>query len=594
MSRTVAEATLERFSQWGVETIFGYPGDGINGLLEALESDAAPEFVQTRHEEIAAFTAGAYAKFSGRPGVCMATSGPGAIHLLNGLYDAKLDHAPVVALVGQQGSTALGTSFQQEIDLRTLYKDVASDYIVEVTNSKQIPVAVDRAYRTAMAHKTVTAIIMTADVQEQEYEPPENSFKELPGSNAHIRTPEIYPPEELLDEAARYINEGAKVGILAGQGAAHAADELRELAELTGGGIAKALIGKDVLPDDLPYVTGSIGLLGTRPSWVLTQECDVWLQVGTNFPYTQFVPPFDQAVGIEIDISAHNIGLRFPNKVNLVGDSKSTLARLLPKLERKSDRSFREKIEKEIGDWWNLMEERAGMDADPVNPQTVFWKMNEHLPDDTIITADSGSSTNWFARYLKIRGTMRASLSGNLATMGPAMPYGLGAKFAHPDRPVLVTVGDGAMQMIGINVLIDIARYWERWDNPKMVIVVLNNEDLTQVTWEQRAMGGFPKNVATQSLPAFNYASYAESVGLGGGRIEKRDDIDGVLSEAWASDRPYLIDVLSDPEVPPIPPHATPEQVKKMLEALAGGDPNAFHLMWQGTKEKAASFLPGH
>ena len=318
-------------------------------------------------------------------------------------------------------------------------------------------------------------------------------------------------------------------------------------------------------------MTGGIGLLGTRPSWVMTRECDVWLQVGTNFPYTQFVPPYDQAVGIEIDISAHNIGLRFPNKVNLVGDAKDTLKRLIPKLERKEDRSFREKLEKEIHDWWNLMEERAGMEADPVNPQSVFWKMNDHLPDDTIITADSGSSTNWFARYLKIRGTMRASLSGNLATMGPAMPYALGAKFAHPDRPVLVTVGDGAMQMIGINVLIDVARYWERWENPKLVMLVLNNEDLNQVTWEQRAMGGFPKNVTTQSLPPFNYASYAESLGLGGGRVEKAEDIDGVLAEAWASDRPYVIDVLSDPEVPPIPPHATPEQVKKMTEAHPQG-----------------------
>lgn len=593
MSRTVAEATLERLSEWGVETIFGYPGDGINGLLEALESDDAPEFIQTRHEEVAAFTACAYGKFTGRPGVCMATSGPGAIHLLNGLYDAKLDHTPVVAIVGQQGATALGTSFQQEVDLRTLYKDVASDYLVEVTTSQQIPVAVDRAYRTAVARRTVTAVIMTADVQEQDYQPPENSFKELPGSNADIRMPEIYPPEELLDEAARHINEGSKVGILAGQGAAHAADELRELAELTGGAIAKALIGKDVLPDDLPYVTGAIGLLGTRPSWVLTQECDVWLQVGTNFPYTQFVPPYDGPVGIEIDISAHNIGLRFPNTVNLVGDAKATLARLLPRLERKTDRSFQEMIAGEVEDWWNLLESRAHMDAEPVNPQLVYWRMNDHLPDDTIITADSGSGTNWFARYLKIRGTMRASLSGNLATMCPAVPYGLGAKFAHPDRPVLVTVGDGAMQMLGINVLIDIAKYWERWENRQLVVVVLNNEDLTQVTWEQRAMGGFPKNTATQNLPAFDYARYAQQLGLGGGRVEKPDDIDGVLAEAWASDRPYLVDVLSDPEIPPIPPHATPEQAKKMTKALAEGDPNAWRIIRMGVKEKAAEFLPG-
>lgn len=593
MSMTVADATLKRLSQWGCDVIFGYPGDGINGLMGALEGDHVPRFVQTRHEEIAAFAATAYGKFSDRPGVCMATSGAGAIHLLNGLYDAKLDHTPVVAIVGQQASSALGTSFQQEVDLRSLFKDVAGDYLVEVTNPKQIPVAVDRAYRTAAARRTVTTLIMTADVQQEPYKGPENAFKELPGSNQPHAAPEIHPPEDALDQAAGYLNEGSRIGVIVGQGAARAAAELRELAEITGAGIAKALIGKDVLSDDLPYVTGAIGLLGTRPSWVLAQECDVWLQVGTSFPYTQFLPPYDGPVGIEIDISPHDIGLRFPNKVNLVGDSRDTLRRLLPKLEHKSDRSFQEQIANEVEQWWRLMETRAHMEADPVNPQLVFWRMNEHLPDNAIITADSGSSTNWFARYLRIRGTMRANLSGNLATMLPAMPYGLGAKAAHPDRPVLVTVGDGSMQMQGINVLIDVAKYWHEWDNPQFVVLVLNNEDLNQVTWEQRALGGFPKNVATQSLPPFNFAQYAELLGLHSGRIEKPEQVDGVLAEAWASDRPYVIDAMTDPEIPPLPPHVTAEQAVALASALKGGDPEAWRVIQMGLKQKAAEFLPG-
>ncbi|MDX1658431.1 MAG: thiamine pyrophosphate-requiring protein [Nitriliruptorales bacterium] len=589
---TVAEAAMTRLNEWGVEKIFGYPGDGINGLLEALEMDGAPRFIQTRHEEIAAFAATAYGKFTDRPGVCMATSGPGAVHLLNGLYDAKLDRAPVVAIFGSQATSAQGTSFQQEIDLKTLFKDVCSDYVVEVVSSKQVPVVIDRAFRTAMAERSPVAVIMAADVQEQDYEGPDNAFKELPGSIAASEKPRIVPPEGPLNEAAQIINEGEKIGILVGQGAASASEQVKELAELTGGGVAKALLGKDVLPDDLPYVTGSIGLLGTRPSWVLAQECDVWLQIGTNFPYTQFLPDYDGPKGIQIDISAHNIGLRFPNAVNLVGDAKDTLEALIPKVERKEDRSFREEIEGEIADWWNLMEDRANEDADPVNPQLLYWKMNDHIPDNTIITADSGSSTNWFARYLKIREGMRASLSGTLATMCPAMPYSLGAKFGHPDRPVLVSVGDGAMQMLGINVLIDVAKYWQEWDNSQLVVLVLNNHDLNQVTWEQRAMGGYAKNEETQVLPDFDFATYAKGLGLGGARIEKPDQIDEVFRQAWSADRPFVIDAVTDPEIPPLPPHVMPDQAKQLAEALADGDPEAWDIIKMGTKQKLLEFLP--
>ncbi|MBW3578806.1 MAG: thiamine pyrophosphate-requiring protein [Actinobacteria bacterium] len=591
---TTAEAAMTRLKQWGVTQIFGYPGDGINGLLEAFESVEGTRFIQVRHEELAAFAACAYGKFTDRPGVCMATSGPGAIHLLNGLYDAKLDHSPVVAIVGDQATSSRGTSFQQEVDLRNLFKDVASDYVVEVTSPKQIPVVIDRAYRTAVAGRTVTCIIMASDVQEEEHQNPSNTFKELPGSLAGVKQPIVYPPEDELDRAADVINAGSKVAILVGQGAAGAKDEVKELTELTGAGISKALVGKDVLPDDLPYMCGAIGLLGTRPSWVLMEQCDTLVMIGTTFPYTQFLPEYGQARGVQIDISARNIGLRYPTEVNLLGDAKLTLQHLLPKVHYKQDRSWRQQIEHEVSDWWNLMETRARMDADPVNPQRIFWELSPKLPERCILTADSGSSTNWWARYLKVREGMRASLSGNLATMGPALPYAFAAKMAHPDRPVIATVGDGTMQMNGMNVLIDVAKYWQEWENPTFIVVILNNSDLNQVTWEQRAMGGFAKVAATQDIPTLDFAGYAQLLGLDGVRIEKPEDIVPALDVALRADRPMVIDALTDPEVPPIPPHVSPDQVKNLMSALREGDPNARHLIGMGAKQKLAEFLPRH
>ncbi len=592
-SMTVADALLQRLHEWDVPRIYGFPGDGINGIHAAMsrrEGDEAIPFVQARHEELSAFMASAHAKWTGQVGVCMATSGPGAIHLLNGLYDAKLDHQPVLAIVGDQAATAKGGSYQQEVDLKTLFKDVASDYCVEVTQPEQLPFVVDRAFRTALSRRAPVAIIIPADVQTKEYVNPPHAFKIVPGSLG-VEEPEIVPNGDAIQQAADIINSGKKVGILVGAGARRAADEVKQLADLTGGGVAKALLGKDVLPDDLPYVTGPIGLLGSKPSWKLMQECDVFLMIGSSFPYSQFLPEWGAAKGIQIDIDAHNIGLRYPMDLNLVGDAKLTLERLLPKLERKEDRSWREEIESEVREWWTLVEERAHVSADPVNPQRVFWELSSRLPDDVIISADSGSGTNWFARDLKIREGMRASLSGTLATMGPAVPYTIAAKFCHPDRPAIACVGDGAMQMNGINGLITIAKYWKTWQDPRCIIFVLNNGDLNQVTWEMRAMGGFPKLEETQDLPDFDYAQYARMLGLEGIKVEKEDQIADAWDRAWKADRPVVLEAVVDPDVPPIPPHVNPDEVTSLAKAILGHDPDTLGFAEKGAKEVAQDVI---
>ncbi len=591
---TVAEALLQRLNEWDVDRIYGYPGDGINGIHDAQESmgEEAPPFIQARHEEEAAFMASAHGKWTGEPGVALATSGPGAIHLLNGLYDAKLDRSPVVAIVGQQAATSRGGSYQQEVDLHTLYKDVASDYLVEVTTPEQIPMVVDRAFRTAMGRRCVTGLIIPADVQEAEYVDPPHEFKMVPGSLG-FEQPHIVPPDDQLDEAADILNEGERVAILVGQGAAGAVEEVKQVAERLDAGVAKALLGKDVLPDDLPYVTGPIGLLGSKPTWDMMMNCDTLLMVGSNVPYSQFLPEWGQARGIQIDISPHNIGLRYPFETNLVGDAADTLAALLPRLDDGADGSWREKIELAVDEWWEVLEARAGREGDPVNPQFAFWKLSERLPDDVIISADSGSGTNWFARDLQVGEDMRASLSGTLASMGPAVPYALAAKFCHPERVAVACVGDGAMQMIGNNALITAAKYWRQWEDPRMIVFVLNNGDLNQVTWEMRAMGGFPMVTETQQLPDFPFAEYAELLDLKGIRVEDRDDVADAWDEAFAADRPVVYELMADPDIPPIPPHVKSQQVRSMTKAILSGDERTRDVIRQGIKEEAAGIFEG-
>jgi pyruvate dehydrogenase (quinone) len=524
--------------------------------------------------------------------VCMATSGPGAIHLLNGLYDAKLDHVPVVAIVGQTARSAMGGSYQQEVDLQALFKDVASDYLVEVNVASQLPNALDRAIRTALTRRAPTALIIPSDLQEEPYEPPGHEFKQVPSSDPSYASAILAPDDEQVRQAADILNAGEKVAILIGQGARSAAAQVQEVADLTGAGVAKALLGKDVLPDDLPYVTGSIGLLGTRPSYELMRDCDTLLIVGSNFPYTQFMPKFGQARAIQIDTDGSAIGMRYPTELNMVADSAATLDKLIPLLHRKEDRSWRQTIEKNVARWWETIERQCKLSAKTVNPMRIAWELSERLPADAIVTADSGSSTNWYARCIRFPGGVRGSLSGTLATMGPGVPYAIGAKFAHPDRPAIALVGDGAMQMNGLAELLTIRRYHQQWSDPRLIVCVFHNNDLNQVTWELRAMGGAPKFEESQNLPDVSYADVARSMGLHAIAVEVDDDVGGAWEQALAADRPTVLDIRCDPEVPPIPPHATFEQAKELTESILKGDPEGWHLMMQGIKTKVQEFVP--
>jgi pyruvate dehydrogenase (quinone) len=540
---------------------------------------------------MSAFEAVGYAKFTGRFGVCMATSGPGAVHLLNGLYDAKLDHVPVIAIVGQTSRSAMGGSYQQEVDLLSLFKDVASEYVQMVTVPEQLPGVLDRAIRVALTERAPTAIIIPSDVQELEYSAPTHAFKMVP-SSIGVDWPTATPGDEAIARAAEILNAGQKVAILAGAGARGARAELQQVAELLGAGIAKPLLGKDVIADDLPHVTGSIGLLGTRPSYEMMMGCDTLLTVGSSFPYTQFLPGFEQARGVQIDIDGKYIGMRYPYEVNLVGDAAATLRALIPHLERKQDRSWREGIEKNVARWWEVMEAEALVEADPINPMRLFHELSSRLPANAIVAADSGSSANWYARHLRFHGDMRGSLSGNLATMGPGVPYGIGAKFGHPDRPVFVFAGDGAMQMNGLAELITIKHYWHEWSDPRLVIAVLHNDDLNQVTWEMRAMEGAPKFVESQTLPSVDYAGFAASLGLQGIAVDKPDDIGPAWDRALAADRPTLLDVRCDPNVPPIPPHATLDQMKDAGRAILKGDQDRWGVVKEGVLTKVQELLP--
>ena len=592
MSATVGDVVLERLRQWNIGQVFGYPGDGINGLLAAWgRADNSPQFVQSRHEEMSAFQAVGYAKFSGQIGVCAATSGPGGIHLLNGLYDAKLDHVPVLALVGQTERSAMGGSYQQEIDMLSLFKDVCSEYVQMCTVPEQIPNLIDRAIRIALSEQAPTALIFPSDVFELEHTPPKHEFKHVPSSLGLSPGAPAADPAA-VQQAADLLNAGERVAILIGQGARGCVGELTEVADLLGAGCAKALLGKDVLPDNLPWVTGSVGLLGTTASYQMMNDCDTLLTVGSNFPYSQFLPELDQARAVQIDRSGKWIGMRYPYELNIVGDAKDTLRQLIPLLHRKEDRSWRETIESNVDQWWTMAESQATTDAEPTNPIRMFHELSERMPDNAIIAADSGSAANWYARHLKFRGSVRGSLSGTLATMGPAVPYVIGAKWAHPDRPGIAFEGDGAMQMNGLAEMLTVARYWKQWADPRLIVVVLHNNDLNQVTWEQRAMEGTPKFVESQSLPDMNYAEFARGIGLLGINVDTTEEIGPAWDAALAADRPALLDVRCDPNVPPIPPHATLEQAKSLGSALIKGDQDAWQVVKNTAKQKLAQVRP--
>ena len=585
---TVSDHLLQRLEAWNVRRIFGYPGDGINGIMGALrranEGNGGERFdvVQVAHEELAGLMATAHAKFTGEVGVCLATSGPGAIHMLNGLYDAKLDHQPVVAIVGQHAFAGVGGSAQQETNLRSILQDVASSYLETLSTPEQLRHVVDRAFRAALGGRTVAAIIIPHDVQllPAVLEPEQKQSRQH--SSPGFVPPRLLPRDEQLRHAAAVLNAGRKVAIIAGAGALHATDELIAVAERLGAGVAKALLGKAAVPDDLPFVTGSVGWLGTAASNRMMQECDTLLLVGTNFPYTEFLPAEGQARGVQIDTEPRNLALRYPMEVALAGDSAETLAALLPLLDDTRAESWRSDIERWARDSWETAERHAHAPADPINPALVIWELGQRLPENVILSGDSGTAAYWLGRDLRLRRGMMASVSGNLATMGCGVPYALAAKLAHPDRVAIALVGDGAMQMSGISSLIDVAKQWRLshargtgWADPRLIVLVLNNRDLSYVTWEQRVMEGDPRYAATQTIPDFPYADYARMIGLDGVRVERPEDVAAAWDRALASDRPFVIDALVDRNVPTLPPQLKSEQEDKLTKALTTGDADA-------------------
>jgi pyruvate dehydrogenase (quinone) len=592
MSKTVGDFFVERLVEWGVRTIYGYPGDGINGVIGALNRAGGKiDFIQVRHEEMAAFMASAHAKFSGELGVCLSTGGPGATHMITGLCDAKLDHAPVLAICGQAPRSARGAHYQQELNLDRMLSDVA-EYVQEAEVASQVRHIVDRAIRIALGNRAVGAVVLPTDLQHQPYEDPPRKHGSVMSGAGYVR-PRVLPYEADLQRAADLLNAGSKVAILVGAGALAATDEVVQVADRLQACAAKALLGKAVLPDTLPWVTGTIGILGTKPSWDLMNGCDTLLMIGTGFPYAEFLPPQGQARAVQIDIKPAMLGIRYPTEVNLQGDSAETLRALLPLLQPKADRAWRDRIEREMADWWKTMEQRALQGAHPINPQRVAWELSPRLPDNVIVTSDSGSCANWYARDLKIRPGMMCSLSGGLASMGAAVPYAIAAKFVHPERPVIALVGDGAMQMSNMAELITVAKYWQRWPNPRWIVCVFNNGDLNQVTWEQRVMEGDPKFDASQNLPDVPYHRFAELIGLEGIYCESADQVGAAWERALACSRPVLLEFKTDPEVPPLPSHISLEQARNFARAMLKGDPNEPATLAGTARQILSSILPG-
>ena len=577
MTKLTSDFFVERLKAWGVTRIYGYSGDGINGVLGALQRVEGTadgiEFIQVRHEEMAAFMATAHAKFTGELGVCLSTGGPGATHLITGLYDAKSDHMPVLAIAGQAETTVRGASYQQELNLDRMFADVA-DFVQEAAAPAQVRHLVDRGLRIAKARNGVTVLILPKDVQDMKWEEPARAHG-FTRSGPGYTSPRIVPHDVDLRRAADVLNSGKKVAIIIGAGARDAADDVVATAERLGAGVAKALLGKDVLPDDLPFVTGSIGLLGTKPSSDMMEGCDTLLMIGTGFPWAEFLPADGQARAVQIDIAPEMLGLRYPVEVNLHGDAGETLRALLPLLDRQEDRDWQDEIGSGMKSWRETLKGRAMAAASPINPQRVVYEMSPRLPADAIVTSDSGSCANWYARDWQVKRGQRGSLSGGLASMGAAVPYAIAAKFAHPTRPVIALVGDGAMQMNNMAELITIQKYWHRWADPRLIVCVFNNEDLNQVTWEQRIMEGNPRFSTTQSLPNVPYARFAEMLGLTGIFVDTPDALGAAWDRALAADRPVVLEVKTDAQVAPLPPHITLEQAKSFASSMAKGDRGA-------------------
>ncbi len=601
MADTVSDFLIERLHAWGVRRIFGYPGDGINGIIAALDEHQkahagagdAIDFIQVRHEEQAAFMACAHAKFTGELGVCLATSGPGAIHLLNGLYDAKNDHVPVLALTGQAATTAMGSEYQQEVDLHSLFKDVASEYLVTLMNPAGVRHAIDRAVRGALGERTVTALIFPKDLQEQRAVDKPPHMMNYNASSIGLAPARLLPHDADLARAAEILNAGNKVALLVGAGAIGAEDLVEETGNRLQAGCAKALLGKAVLPDDLPWVTGTIGLLGTLASSDMMRACDTLLMIGTNYPYAQFLPEEGHARGVQIDANPARLGVRYPTEVNLQGNARDTLEALLPLLVQKTDTAWRESIARIERKAERINAARAQIEGENgVNPEDVFLELNRHLPDRCIVTADAGTSTNWAARHLQLRRGMKWSLSGGLATMGSAVPYAIAAKFAFPDRVPIAITGDGAMQMNGMNELITLQRYASRWADPRIVFVVANNRDLNQVTWEMRIESGAPDYPASQHLPDVSMAAFARLLGFEGIRVEQVADLEDAFAAAFAARRPVVLEILTDANISMLPAHVTREQMNAFATAMRKHDPELGAVIAQSVKGVIAGLVP--
>jgi pyruvate dehydrogenase (quinone) len=552
--RTVSDLMVERLRAWGVERIYGYSGDGINGFLEALNrAEDGPRFVQARHEENAAFMAVGHAKYGGGVGVVTSTQGPGAVHLLNGLYDAKLDGVPVVAIVGQQNRSVLGSGYMQEINLLTLFSDVAAQYAVLVSAPEQLPMALDRAFRTALATRSPAVVIVPHDVQKA-------AAPELGAEHGIVVTAPGYRPGEVrpqaddLQVAADILNSGRRVALLVGQGARHAGAEVVAVAEKLGAGITTSLLGKPYVDETLPYAAGTMGHLGTTASAHLLGTCDTLLIVGSNDPWTEFYPQPGQARAVQIDLDGRYLGNRYPVEVGLVGDAAATLSSLVGLLTSRTDRSWRDEVERHVREWREIAERRAMTPAEPVNPERVLRELDRQLPKDARIAVDVGSVVYWYARQVRVPEGVPVHLSSTLASMGCGVPYGIAAKLGAPERPVLVLSGDGGFQMTGIAELVTVSRLWREWADPRFVVCVLNNGDLAEVTWEQREMEGEPRFPASQALPDFPYAEYAELLGLRGERVEDPEQLAGAWERALSADRPVLLEVKTDASIPLLPP----------------------------------------
>ena len=565
----IADTVVRRLRAWGVRRVFGYSGDGIDPLLAAFRrAEGDPELVTARHEEMAAFMATGHAKYTGRVGVCLATQGPGAIHLLAGLYDAKLDRKPVVALVGQVVTSALGSGYQQEVDLPSLFKDVCAQYLETVVSPEQLPMVLDNAIRTAIATSSPTCVILAHDVQQADA--PEEVPHEhgVVPSAAVLSRPRVLPDERELRRAAQLLDAGERVAMLVGQGAAGATEEVTAIAARLHAGITTSLLGKPLLDEQAANHCGVMGHLGTTASADLMAWCDTLLIVGSSDPWTEFYPPPGQVRTVQVELNGRNVGAKYPVDVPLVGDAAATLSELLPLLSHERDGRWREQVEVVAAHWRQVAAARVADSADPLNPQTVVAAASRHLPAHVRVAVDVGSVTYWYARFLSLPPGAPAHLSSTLACMGCGLPYGIAAKLDAPDRPVLVMAGDGAFQMSGLGELVTVAHRWRDWADPRFVVLVLSNGDLAEVSWEQREMEGDPRYPNSQDVPSFPYASYAELLGLRGIRVDSPEQVDAAWAEAFAADRPCLIEAIVDPDVPMLPPRLPDDKVETMLAGL--------------------------